>query len=62
MPVIRISLWKGRTPEQKKALSKAFTDSMTDILKVRPESVQIIFDEVDRENWAIGGKIQDGNP
>lgn len=57
MPIIRIELWKGRTPEQKKELAKALTEDMVRILNLRTESIQIIFDEVDKENWAIGGTI-----
>ncbi|MCX7748781.1 MAG: 2-hydroxymuconate tautomerase family protein [Clostridia bacterium] len=59
MPIINIELWSGRTHEQKKELAKAFTESMVNILKVKPESVQIIFKETDKKNWAIGGKLPD---
>lgn len=56
MPVIHVEMWKGRTVEQKNELSRAIIDSMVNIIKVRPESVQIIFSDVEKENWIIGGK------
>lgn len=57
MPVIDITMWSGRTLEQKRTLARAITDDMVKILGVREESLQIIFHEIDKHNWAIGGKI-----
>lgn len=57
MPIVRIELWKGRTPEQKKELSKAITEEMVRIMNMRTESIQVIFYEIEKENWALGGTI-----
>jgi len=57
MPVLRVSMWKGRTHEQKAELAKALTNVVTEILKAPPEATTIIFEEVDKENWAKGGKL-----
>ena len=59
MPIVKVTLWKGRSGEQKKELAKAITDSMVETINVKPESVQVIFIEVDRENWAVGGNIKE---
>jgi 4-oxalocrotonate tautomerase len=57
MPVLRVSLWSGRTKEQKAALAKALTDTMVDVAKVPPQSVTIQFEEMPKENWATGGQL-----
>ena len=55
MPVIRVSLWKGRTHEQKVELAQALTDVMVNIGKTTAAGTTIIFEEVDKANWASGG-------
>jgi len=57
MPLISIKIAKGRTKGQKKNLVKAITDSVVSTLDVLSEWVSIIIEEVDRENWATGGKL-----
>lgn len=59
MPIVEISLFSGRSPEQKNDLAKAITEDFVRILKVKQESIQIIFNEVDKSNWAIAGQIFD---
>ena len=57
MPVVQISLWSGRSQEQKNELAKTITEDFVRIMKVKAESVQVIFQEVDKSNWSIGGNI-----
>lgn len=59
MPIVEISLFSGRSPEQKNELAKAITEDFVRILNVKQESIQIIFNEVDKSNWAIAGQIFD---
>ncbi|MBC7959063.1 MAG: tautomerase family protein [Vallitaleaceae bacterium] len=59
MPIVNITLWPGRSKEQKSQLAQAITEDFVRIINAKPESVQIIFNEVDRSNWAIMGKLQD---
>lgn len=55
--MIRVEWWKGRTPQQKSELSKKITDAFTQIAGVPSQEVQIIYQDVDKRNWAIGGKM-----
>jgi 4-oxalocrotonate tautomerase len=55
MPILRVSLWSGRTKEQKVELAKALTETMTKVGKIPPEAVTIIFEELPKENWATKG-------
>lgn len=57
MPILRVSLWSGRTKEQKAKLAKALTDTMVDTAEVPAQSVTIQFDELPKENWATGGQL-----
>jgi 4-oxalocrotonate tautomerase len=55
MPTIIIQMYKGRTKQQKADLAKAITEDVVRIAKTTPEATQVIFHEVDKENWATAG-------
>ena len=57
MPILRVSLWAGRTKEQKAELAEALTDTMVKVAKVPPEAVTIMFEELPKENWASRGVL-----
>jgi 4-oxalocrotonate tautomerase len=58
VPVITVHMEKGRSIEKKRALADAVTKAVAVALDVPPEWVTVIIDEVERENWAIGGRLQ----
>jgi len=58
MPVLTVYMEKGRPIEMKRALTHAVTKAVTAALDVPPEWVTIIIDEVEHENWAVGGQLQ----
>ncbi len=55
MPPVRIDLWKGRNKEEKKELIKKVTSAVVDVIDCSTEAVQVIINEVDKDNWGIGG-------
>ena len=55
MPIVRVEMWPGRTHEQKQKLAKAITDAMVEIGKTTPEATLIVFENVDKSNWAQSG-------
>ncbi|HEV7856090.1 MAG TPA: 4-oxalocrotonate tautomerase [Herminiimonas sp.] len=57
MPTINVQLFEGRTLEQKRAFVKAVTEVTCQTLDASPESIDIIIEEVKRENWATAGKL-----
>lgn len=59
MPIVRIEMLTGRTREQKQQLAEVFTSEMARIAKCSAESVQIVFTEVKREDWATAGVLAD---
>ena len=57
MPTIRVELLKGRSIEQKREFADAVTRETARILKCSPEVVDIVFCDIETENWATGGRL-----
>jgi len=55
MPYINVSLYPGRTEQQKQDFAKAVTKSAVEILKTKPEHVIVVFNENPKENWFLAG-------
>lgn len=56
MPLIAVSLYPGRTKEQKAAFAEAITEAAIQILKTKREHIIITYDERPQEDWFISGK------
>lgn len=57
MPIIHVTLFEGRTPEQKREFAEVITRETSRILKSEPASVDIIFTDVKKSEWSTGGKL-----
>ena len=57
LPVIQITMSKGRTIEQKRELVSIITKESARILKTRNENIRILIYEVEEENWADAGVL-----
>ncbi|MFC1478770.1 4-oxalocrotonate tautomerase family protein [Candidatus Margulisiibacteriota bacterium] len=57
MPYIDVKVAGKLTREQKEEISKDICDSLERVANKSKDSVYIVFDEVDRENWAVGEKL-----
>lgn len=57
MPTINVQLFEGRTVEQKRAFAKAVTEAACETLGCSADSVDLIIQDVKRENWATAGKL-----
>lgn len=56
MPIVTIQITReGATAEQKAALIKGATDLMVDVLNKPPALTFVIIEEVELENWGVGG-------
>ncbi|WP_431285108.1 4-oxalocrotonate tautomerase [Humitalea sp. 24SJ18S-53] len=62
MPVIRVEMFAGRTPDQKRALAKALTEAFVAAVGGAPQSVQIILQDVEKSDWATGGVLASDRP
>lgn len=59
MPYVNIKVTGGReapSPEQKAELIAGVTDLLARVLNKNPETTVVVIDEVDMDNWGIGGK------
>ncbi|MBB3664492.1 4-oxalocrotonate tautomerase [Prauserella sediminis] len=57
MPHVQIHWFEGRTAEQKRELAEALTNEICRIGRCEPESVGIVFTDVDTSDWARAGKL-----
>ena len=57
MPTYHIELLEGRSVEQKRKLVQEITRVTVEVLGTSPEAVDIIITDVQRDNWATGGKL-----
>ena len=56
MPYVNIKITReGATPTQKAALIRGVTDLLVDVLDKSPATTFVVIDEVDMEDWGIGG-------
>ncbi|HEY6756866.1 MAG TPA: tautomerase family protein [Nitrososphaera sp.] len=56
MPLITVSMYPGRTHEQKDEFAKAITNAAVQILNTKSEHVIVVFDEKPQENWFQSGR------
>ncbi|MCP1772365.1 4-oxalocrotonate tautomerase [Neisseria perflava] len=59
MPYVNIKVTGGReapTAEQKAELIQGVTELLSRVLNKNPETTIVIIDEVEMDNWGIGGR------
>lgn len=54
--IIEITMFQGRTKEQKKALIETVTRKLGESLGILPTDIFIVIHEPPNENWGMGGK------
>lgn len=57
MPIVRVEMFTGRTHAQKQELARAITEAVVNIAHTTPDQTIVIFSEVEREDWAVAGKL-----
>lgn len=56
MPYVNIKITKeGATAEQKRQLIAGVTQLLVDVLNKNPKTTVVVIDEVETDNWGIGG-------
>ncbi len=57
MPYVNIKITReGATAEQKAELIRGVTTLLRDILGKNPQTTVVVIEEVDTDNWGIGGE------
>jgi 4-oxalocrotonate tautomerase len=57
MPFVNIKITReGATVEQKSLLIRGVTQLLADVLGKNPQTTVVVIDEVETDNWGIGGE------
>lgn len=59
MAIVRIELYAGRTREQKARAAHEIAEAMARTLGTTVKGTEIIFVDVEKSNWASGGRLAD---
>jgi 4-oxalocrotonate tautomerase len=54
MPIVRLEMFPGRSSVAKEFLARAIVDAVAEIAGTSREGVHVIFDDVPKDQWAIG--------
>jgi len=57
MPLVQITMLRGRTVGQKRKIAQRITDAMVEEAGARREAVVVAFHEVSKESYASGGVL-----
>lgn len=57
MPIVRISMFEGRSIEKKRHMAEEISRVVADVCDVDQSGVHVLFDEMSRDNWARGGTL-----
>jgi len=50
-------MYSGRPHELKKELARKVTDATSETLDLPKDYVQVVFDEIPKHDWAVGGEL-----
>ncbi len=56
MPFVNIKLTTGVSREQKQELIAGVTELLVRVLQKNPATTHVVIEEIDLENWGIGGE------
>lgn len=57
MPYVNVKTAGSLSMEQKRELAERISSALMDVAGKKPESTYIVFEEIERENWAVGGRL-----
>ncbi len=57
MPFINLKIAGSLSEEQKRQIAQGFCTTLKEVAGKNPKSTYIVFDEVKRENWAVGDSL-----
>ena len=55
MPIVRAAFWSGASLTTKNAIAASITDVMVEHLSCPRSAVTVILEEIDKDDWFIGG-------
>ena len=55
MPLIQILNASPSTPERKRQLISELTRTYAEVMRMRPDTIRVVIQEVDRDSWGVAG-------
>ena len=62
MPVVQIYMYSGKSREQKQELVRRLSRDFEEVVSVKPESLNILFHDMEKDNWGIRGTVTSRSP
>ncbi|MFC4311516.1 4-oxalocrotonate tautomerase family protein [Steroidobacter flavus] len=56
MPIIQVNILAGRSPELKAELAAKITETVSQTLQAKPETIRVLLQEYAEGEWFVGGK------
>ncbi|WP_207100115.1 tautomerase family protein [Paracoccus shandongensis] len=56
MPLVRIELFPGRSPELKQEIASRITQMLSDVAGIAPGATSVIFQETPPADWFVAGR------
>jgi 4-oxalocrotonate tautomerase len=57
MPIVRIEMLAGRSPETKQQIAAEMTQTIARLCQVDPAHIYVMFHDVLHQDWAVAGKV-----
>ncbi len=55
MPFVNIRLYEGHGQERKNEIARRVSEAVSDVCKVPPQAVWVVFEEVPAADWYVAG-------
>ena len=62
MPVVHIYLFPGRSTQVKNELVKRISKDFEEVANIKPESLNILFHDIAKEDWGVRGVLASETP
>lgn len=60
MPYVNVKVAGKLTKDQKEKIAQGVTKLLEDVASKPPAATYVIIEEIEREDWAVGGKLLSG--
>ena len=57
MPYVAVKVAGSLTKDQKEKIAEGITKLLEEVAGKPPSVASVVIEELDRENWAVGGKL-----
>lgn len=62
MPLVDVTWFEGRSPEQKRQLALAISEAFVRVGDARPDTVHVIFRDIERTQWFKSAELLEEQP